>query len=95
VAAGTHAVVLTVASGTCLFDYLQAAILSDPVALAATYPAVSCACDFDTGQTYQIAPARLLWILSQAGFAGDIDFYAGCFSRSSGYGTAVISAKRR
>ena len=79
VAAGTHAVVLTVASGTCLFDYLQAAILSDPVALAATYPAVSCACDFDTGQTYQIAPARLLWILSQAGFAGDIDFYAGVF----------------
>ena len=79
IAAGTHAVVLTVASGTCLFDYLQAAILSDPVAPPATYPAVSCACDFDTGQTYQIAPARLLWILSQAGFAGDIDFYAGVF----------------
>jgi hypothetical protein len=79
IAAGTHAVVLTVASGTCLFDYLQAAILSDPVAPPATYPAVSCACDFDTGQTYQIAPARLLWILSQAGFTGDIDFYAGVF----------------
>jgi hypothetical protein len=79
VAAGTHTVVLTVASGTCLFDFLQAAVLSDPVAPTATYPAVSCACDFDTGQTYQIPPARLLWILSQAGFAGDIDFYSGVF----------------
>jgi hypothetical protein len=79
VAAGSHTVVLTVATGTCLFDYLQAAVLSDPVAPAVSYPAVSCACDFDTGQTYQIPPARLLWILSQAGFAGDIDLYAGVF----------------
>jgi hypothetical protein len=62
-----------------VFDYLQAAVLSNPVAPAVTYPAVSCACDFDTGQTYQLPPARLLWILSQAGFAGDIDFYAGVF----------------
>ena len=77
--AGDHAVVLTVASGTCLFDYLQAAVLSDPVASIVTYPSVNCACDFDTGQTYQIPPARLAWILSQAGFAGDLDFYAGVF----------------
>jgi hypothetical protein len=79
VAAGSHTVVFTVASGTCVFDYLQAAVLSDPVAPAVSYSAVSCACDFDTGATYQIPPARLLWILSQAGFAGDIDFYAGVF----------------
>ena len=79
VAAGTHTVVLTVASGTCLFDYLQAAVLADPVAPSATYGNANCACDFDTGETYQIAPARLLWILSQAGFTGDIDFYAGVF----------------
>lgn len=78
-AAGQHTLVLTVASGTCVFDYLQAAVLSDPVAPAVNYSAVSCACDFDTGQTYQIAPARLLWILAQAGFTGDIDFYAGVF----------------
>ena len=32
VAAGSHTVVLTVASGTCIFDFLQAAVLSDPVA---------------------------------------------------------------
>lgn len=79
VAAGTHTVVLTVAGGTCLFDFLQAAVLSDPVAPSVTYPAANCACDFDTGATYQIPPARLLWILSQAGFHGDIDFYAGVF----------------
>ena len=79
VAAGTHAVVLTVASGTCLFDFLQAAVLSDPVAPGVTYPSANCACDFDTGATYQIPPARLLWTLSQAGFQGDVDFYAGVF----------------
>jgi hypothetical protein len=79
VAAGTHVVVLTVASGTCLFDFLQAAVLSDPVSPARTYPGVSCACDYDTAATYQISPARLMWMLSQAGFGGDIDFYTGVF----------------
>jgi hypothetical protein len=79
VAAGAHVVVLTVASGMCLFDFLQAAVLSDPVAPALTYAGVSCACDYDTGATYQIAPARLMWTLSQAGFGGDLDFYAGVF----------------
>lgn len=79
VASGTHLVVLTVASGTCLFDFLQAAVLSDSVVPSVAYPGVNCACDFDTGQTYQLAPARLLWILSQAGFQGDIDFYSGVF----------------
>src|SRR5262249_4617600 len=28
---------------------------------------------------YKIAPSRLRWILGQAGFQGDIDFYAGVF----------------
>ena len=83
VAAGSHTVVLTVASGAhgnvCLFDYLQAAVLSDVQSPAATYSHVNCACDFDTDQTYKIAPARALWILGQAGLAGDIDFYAGVF----------------
>jgi hypothetical protein len=78
-AAGAHTVVLTVASGTCLFDFLQAAVLSDPVSPATSYSGVGCACDYDTGQTYQIAPARLLWTLNQAGLNGDIDFYVGVF----------------
>ena len=87
VAPGTHVVVLTVSSthnslstGTsCFFDYLQAAVLSDVQSPATTYPNVNCACDFDTAQTYAIAPARAFWILSKAGFAGDIDFYSGVF----------------
>jgi hypothetical protein len=79
IAAGTHTVTLTVASGTCVFDYLQAAVLGDPAAPAVTFSGLNCACDFDTGQTYQLPPARALWILSQAGFKGDIDFYAGVF----------------
>ena len=79
VVAGKHVVVLTVASGACVFDFFQAAVLSDPVAAAVVYSEVGCACDFDTGQTYQVPPSRLLWILSQAGFAGDLNFYAGVF----------------
>jgi hypothetical protein len=78
VAAGSHTVVLTV-SGACTFDFLQAAVLSDALPAPITYPEVSAACDFDTSQTYQIPPERLAWILSQFGFAGDIDFYAGVF----------------
>jgi hypothetical protein len=79
VAPGTHVVVLTVSSASCYFDYLQAAVLSDVQSPATTYPNVNCACDFDTAQTYAIAPARAFWILSKAGFAGDIDFYSGVF----------------
>jgi hypothetical protein len=79
IAAGAHTVTLTVSSGTCLFDFLQAAVLADPVAPATTFSNLNCACDYDTGQTYQIPPERALWILSQAGFAGDVDFYAGVF----------------
>ena len=79
VAAGTHTVVMSISSGTCVFDYLQAAVLSDPVSPAVTYPHVSAACDYDTDQTYKIPPVRALWIMSQMGFQGDIDFYAGVF----------------
>jgi hypothetical protein len=77
--AGVHLVVATVSSGGCVFDYLQAAVLSDPVAPGVTYPALNAACDYDTDQTYKIPPARALWILSQMGFQGDLDFYAGVF----------------
>lgn len=78
-AAGVHLVVLTLSSGACVFDYLHAAVLSDPVAASVSYPALNAACDYDTDQTYKIPPARALWILSQMGFQGDLDFYAGVF----------------
>jgi hypothetical protein len=79
VAAGNHTVVLTVASGTCVFDYLQAAMLSDPAPPPTTYANVSAAADFDTDQTYKIPPARVLWNYQQLGLLGDLDFYAGVF----------------
>jgi hypothetical protein len=58
---------------------LQAAVLTDVQSPATTYLNVNCACDFDTAQTYALSPARAFWILSKAGFAGDIDFYSGVF----------------
>jgi hypothetical protein len=80
VAAGTHTVVLTLSSSaTCYFDFLQAAVLSDVQDPAVTYSTVNAAADFDTNQTYQIAPERLLWIQQRMGFTGDLDFYAGVF----------------
>jgi hypothetical protein len=78
-AAGQHTVVFTVASGTCLFDYLQAAVPADPVSAAKTYSNVSAAADFDTDQTYKLPPARVLWNYQQFGLLGDLDFYAGVF----------------
>jgi hypothetical protein len=78
VAPGTHIVTLTVVSGNCTFDFLQAAVLSGS-AVAATTNALNAACDFDTDQTYKIPPVRALWVLSQLGYTGDIDFYAGVF----------------
>lgn len=83
VAAGIHLVTFTVAAGahgtTCLFDYLQAAVLSDPVGPSVVYPKLNAACDYDTDQTYKIPPSRALWVLSQMGLQGDLDFYAGVF----------------
>ena len=78
-AAGQHTVVFTIQSGTCIFDYLQAAVLSDPVSPATTYPNVSAAADFDTDQTYKLPPARVLWNYQQFGLLGDLDFYCGVF----------------
>src|SRR5262249_20628794 len=78
-AAGQHTVVLTVNSGICLFDFLQAAVLSDPPTPATSYTNSNLAVDFDTGAACQRPPAAVLWTLQQAGFTGDLDFYAGVF----------------
>lgn len=86
VAAGDHTLKLTVAAkngsssgNTCYFDYLQAVVPVSPSVPVVTYPTVSAACDFDTDQTYKIAPSRLLYVFQQLGFQGDIDVYAGVF----------------
>lgn len=79
-------------SGTaCYFDYLHAVAHAgpwqqpagfSPSGVAPTgmlYPTYSAACDYDTDQTYKLAPKRLLSILGCLGFGGDIDFYGGVF----------------
>jgi len=87
VPAGAHTVTLTVSSAknsaslgyNCVFDFLQAAVRSDVQDAPTTYSTVNVAMDYDTNQTYSLAPARSLWMLNRLGFAGDIDFYAGVF----------------
>lgn len=86
VTAGKHKLVLTVkakngaSSGNVVyFDYLQACVEGDPQDPTTTYPNISAAFDYDTDQTYKISPARSLFLLSQTGFQGGLDVYAGVF----------------
>lgn len=86
VTAGKHKLVLTVkakngaSSGNVVyFDYLQAVVEADPQDPTTTYSNISAAFDYDTDQTYKISPARSLFLLSQTGFQGGLDVYAGVF----------------
>ena len=77
--AGKHTLVLTVKLAICYFDYIQALIPSDPSDATSTNNHLSAALDFDTDQTYKLAPARNIWNLQQLGLLGNIDFYGGVF----------------
>jgi len=86
VAGGDHTLVLTVATkngsssgNNCYFDYIHAVVSAAPVVVGSPLSGVSAALDYDTDQTYKLAPARLLYIYQTLGFAGDIDLYAGVF----------------
>ena len=61
------------------FDYLEAAIASDVLDPAVTYPTVMPATDWDTDHGYMLSPERLVWMLSRLGFAGQLDHYLGVF----------------
>jgi hypothetical protein len=86
VAAGTHVVRLTLkatsnpaSSGTSLWvDFIQAAVLSDVLDPAHTYPDVSSALTYDTAPGL-LPPERAVWVLQRCGLLGDIDYYAGVF----------------
>ena len=93
--AGKHTLVLTVKLGTCYFDYIQALIPSDPTDAVSSNTHLSAALDFDTDQTYKLAPARNIWNLQQLGLLGNIDFYGGVFfalkrTRSGGVFSSVV-----
>jgi hypothetical protein len=94
VAAGSHTVVITLTSGQhaalgtwdttssghyFYFDFLEAAIASDVLDPAITYPTVMPATDFDTDHAYRLSPERLVWMLSRLGFKGELDHYLGVF----------------
>jgi phage tail sheath gpL-like len=85
-AAGQHTVTLTIiaantlSSGTnCYFDFLEAVVASDVPSAPGPWTDRGISTDFDTQHGYQLAPARLLWMMDQLGFKGDIDHYLGVF----------------
>lgn len=94
IAAGKHTVTFTLqssnhtalggwdsnSSGTFFyFDYLVAAVLSDVPSPAVTYSKVMPATDFDTDHAYRLSPERLIWMLTNLGYAGEINHYLGVF----------------
>lgn len=112
ITAGQHTVVLTVKAGDtppssigssygyCYFDFLEACVSSDVPAPQGPWTDRGISTDFDTQHGYQLCPARLLWMMDQLGFQGDIDHYLGVFwwsnrqiaGRVLGYVTIDFSA---
>ena len=94
VAAGTHSVVITltgtnhVAAGSWdinslgyyfLFNFIEAVVASDVPDPSVTYSNVTAALDYDTGATYQMPPARLVWALQKMGLLGQANLYLGVY----------------
>ena len=80
VPAGKHSVTIRVQeAGFVYFDFLDVAVLSDVSDALAPRSNISPALDFDTDQTYKVAPARLMWMLDKLGYAGPINEYLGVF----------------
>ncbi|MFL6414803.1 MAG: hypothetical protein ACJ74Y_03935, partial [Bryobacteraceae bacterium] len=80
VPSGLHSLSLKlVSTGTFVFDYLDAAVLSDFCDAPVVYNNVSPALDYDTDATYKVSPQRLLWHLTKLGFRGQINEYLGVF----------------
>jgi hypothetical protein len=77
--AGQHTVVLTISGGNGYFDFLEACVASDVPAAPGPWADRSPAIDFDTQHGYQLAPARLLWMLDALGFTGPMYLYSGVF----------------
>lgn len=80
VTSGAHTVVLTCSGGgPVYFDFLEAAVRSDVPDPPGPWVNVAPAVDYDTAHGYQLPPGRLVWMLQQLGYAGEIDFYIGVF----------------
>jgi hypothetical protein len=87
VAAGPHVVALTL-TGTknaassgwyFYFDFLECAVPGDVPDAPEVRTDVAVACDFDTDNTYNLPPARLVWAIGKSGIVGEVDHYMGVF----------------
>lgn len=79
IAAGQHAVTITLVSGLFYFDFLEAVVAGDPPIALPALTDRSAALDYDTDSTYKLSPQRLLWSFDQLGFAGPMNLYLGVF----------------
>ena len=80
IAAGRHMVTITpTTSGYFYFNFLEAAVASTAPAALAARGGISPALDFDTNHSYQLPPARIMWMLDQLGYAGPMNEYLGVF----------------
>ena len=68
--AGQHTIVLTISGGNGYFDFLEAVVASDVPAAPGPWLDRKPANDFDTQHGYQLAPARLFWMMDALGFTG-------------------------
>jgi hypothetical protein len=80
VAAGVHTVTIVMQqAGVFYFDFLEAAVPSDVPDALSPRTNISPALDFDTNHTYQLTPARIMWIMDKLGYAGPMNEYLGVF----------------
>jgi hypothetical protein len=87
VPAGSHTVVLTVTSNKnaasegwyFYFDFLECAAPSVVPDAPATNTAFGVSTDWDTQNSIDVPPERLVWAIQKLGLVGEIDHYAGVF----------------
>jgi hypothetical protein len=77
---GDHVVILTAASDAPVcFQFLEAAVESDPPEPWPAQRFFSAALDYSTDHTFKLSPARIHWIFDQLGCTGPMNEYLGVF----------------
>jgi len=93
--AGRHTVVITVPAGTLFyFDFLEAAVVTDVPDALTPRTGISPALDFDTDHSYNLPPARIMWMMDKLGYGGPMNEYLGVFwwnERVVAAGTGSVS----
>lgn len=96
VAAGLHQVSVTVSGQNAgsggtnfVFDFIEAAVLSDVPDAPATYATIGPAIDYDT-MAVQLSPQRLMHVFDKLGCTGPIDHYLGVFNWAQRANTTAV-----